>query len=44
MRKNLSCIVPTGSAVEQFAPATLKCRYVIHAVGPIYRDVKEISE
>jgi len=36
--------IPTGSAVEQFAPASLKCRYVIHAIGPVYHNGKENEE
>lgn len=36
--------IPTGSAVEQFAPVSMKCRYIIHAVGPIYDDGKHDEE
>jgi len=35
--------VPTGGAIAQKAPSLLKCKYIIHAVGPIYQDVKKYS-
>jgi len=36
--------IPTGSAIAQKAPSLLKCKYIIHAIGPIYQDVNELKK
>jgi len=38
--------IPTGSAVAQKVSSSslLKCKYVIHAIGPIYQDGKQNEE
>jgi O-acetyl-ADP-ribose deacetylase (regulator of RNase III) len=35
--------VPTGEAAYTEARGGLKCKFIIHAVGPIWRDVSIID-